>query len=187
MSNLTTKKQIASSFKELLLEKPLPKITVNDIAKKADITRQTFYYHFPDIVSLVEWITIEDSNKVLENKKTYSSWQDAFIALFNLIYEDRVFIDNIYHTVSHEILSKYLYKLVYPVIYRVVDEKSRGKNIKEEDKVFITNFYKYAFVSIVLDWVDKNMKQDPKKIVDKVSALLSGTIDNCIENINKNS
>ncbi len=186
MSKLTTKKQIAQSFKELLLEKPLPKITINDIAVKASITRQTFYYHFTDIISLVEWITIEDSKKVLEDKTSYETWQEAFLAVFNLIYDDRVFINNIYHNVSHEILSSYLYKLVYPIIYSVIDEKSKGKNIKDDDKIFITNFYKYAFVSIVLEWVDKNMRQDPKIIIEKVSALVKGTIDNCIDNINKN-
>ncbi len=183
MSNLTTKKMIASSFKSLLLEKPLNKITINDIADKASITRQTFYYHFRDIISLIEWITIEDSNHVLENKKVYATWQEDFLALFNLILNDRVFIDNIYHNASHEILTKYLYKLVYPIIYKTVEEKSKNKNIKEEDKIFISNFYKYAFVSIVLDWVDKGMKVDPKIIVNKVSSLVSGTIDNCIENM----
>ena len=185
MSNLTTKKMIASSFKELLLEKPMSKITINDIAERASITRQTFYYHFQDIISLVEWITIEDSNRVLANKDTYETWQEGFLAIFDLIKEDRVFIDNIYHSISHEILSKYLYKLVYPIIYKVVNEKSKNKHVSEENKIFITNFYKYSFVSIVLEWIDKNMKDDPKKIVSKVSALVSGTIDNCIDNINK--
>ena len=34
-------------------------ITVNDIANKCDINRQTFYYHFQDIRDLIEWICID--------------------------------------------------------------------------------------------------------------------------------
>ena len=56
MSKSTTKKAIAFALKDLLSEKPLDKITINDIAEKAEINRQTFYYHFQDIVDLVEWI-----------------------------------------------------------------------------------------------------------------------------------
>ncbi|MDD2969568.1 MAG: TetR family transcriptional regulator, partial [Lachnospiraceae bacterium] len=45
MSKVTTKNAIAYAFKELLLEKPINKITINDIAEKCEINRQTFYYH----------------------------------------------------------------------------------------------------------------------------------------------
>ena len=50
MSKATTKLAIAYAFKELLLEKPFDKITVNDIAEKCEMNRQTFYYHFHDIL-----------------------------------------------------------------------------------------------------------------------------------------
>lgn len=46
MSKATTKKAISYAFKELLLEKPLSKITINDITEKCEMNRQTFYYHF---------------------------------------------------------------------------------------------------------------------------------------------
>lgn len=68
MSKATTKMAIAFAFKELLLEKPLNKITVNDIAEKCEMNRQTFYYHFHDILELTEWICEEDADRAL--KKT---------------------------------------------------------------------------------------------------------------------
>ena len=43
MSSLTTKKAIAYTLKEVLLDKPLSKVTINDITKRCDINRQTFY------------------------------------------------------------------------------------------------------------------------------------------------
>ena len=55
MSKATTKFAIAFAFKELLLEKSIDKITINDITEKCGINRQTFYYHFHDIYEL-SWI-----------------------------------------------------------------------------------------------------------------------------------
>ena len=50
-----TKRALEDSLKHLLLQKPLNKITINDIAEDCGINRMTFYYHFKDIYDLVEW------------------------------------------------------------------------------------------------------------------------------------
>lgn len=75
VSKSTTKKAIAFALKELLAEKLLNKITINDIAEKAEINRQTFYYHFQDIVDLIEWICMTDGDAVLKDNRTYETWQ----------------------------------------------------------------------------------------------------------------
>lgn len=183
MSSLTTKKAIAFTLKELLLEKPISKITINDITERCDINRQTFYYHFQDITDLIEWICVEDADKALKDKSSYETWQDGFLAVFDLMKKDYAFIMNIYRSISHEILTKYLYKLVYPIIYQVVDVKSKGYVVREDDKKFITDFYKYSFVAIVLNWIDGDMKDDQKKIVKRVSDLITGTIENSLKNM----
>lgn len=64
MSKATTKFAIAFAFKELLLEKSIDKITINDITEKCGINRQTFYYHFHDIYELIEWICETDADHV---------------------------------------------------------------------------------------------------------------------------
>lgn len=64
-----TKRAIEQSLKNLLLKKPLTKITINDIAEDCGINRMTFYYHFKDIYDLVEWACLEDAKRALDNKK----------------------------------------------------------------------------------------------------------------------
>ena len=56
MSGTTTKIALAYALKDLLKNKPLNKITVSDITDKCGINRQTFYYHFADIMELVGWL-----------------------------------------------------------------------------------------------------------------------------------
>lgn len=99
--------------------------------------------------------------------------------------DEKVFVKNIYHSVSSEILRNNLYRLVYPIIYDEIVEKSKGRNLREEDKKFITDFYKYAFVSIVLNWIDNGMNENPEEIVSKVSNLVTGTINHACLSMNK--
>lgn len=108
---------------------------------------------------------------------------DGFLSVFEIIQKDKIFITNIYKSVSLEILQTYLYKLVYPIIYKVVDEKAKGRGIKEDDKRFITDFYMYSFVAIVLKWIKHDMKEDPRIIVSRVNYIVEGSIDQALNNL----
>ena len=81
-----TKRALEASLKNLLLKKPLTKITINDIAEDCGINRMTFYYHFKDIYDLVEWSCLEDATRALAGKKTYSTWTEGLLQIFEVVY-----------------------------------------------------------------------------------------------------
>ena len=51
----TTKRALAASFKELLAQKPFNKITISDITQHCGVNRMTFYYHFQDLIDVIDW------------------------------------------------------------------------------------------------------------------------------------
>lgn len=177
-----TKKALAMSLKNLLLKKPLNKITINDIAEDCGINRMTFYYHFKDIYDLIEWTCIEDAAKALEGKKTYDTWQQGFLNIFYAVLENKPFIMNVYHSVSREQVEIYLYKLTYDLLIGVINEKSVNMSVRDEDKKFIADFYKYAFVGIMLNWIKDGMKENPEKIIESLSTLIHGNISKALDN-----
>ena len=184
MSDIT-KRAMSAALKNLLKEKKLNRITVQDIADECGINRQTFYYHFQDIYDLVEWTCIEDTEKVLKENRTYDTWQEGFLSVFDLAKKDKTFIDNIYRSVSLEMLEQYLYRLVYPLLKNVVDEKANGQTVREENKKYIADFYKYAFVGVLLEWIRNDMAESPGQIVDRVSRIVGGAIETAFANFNR--
>lgn len=177
-----TKRALATSLKNMLLKKPLNKITINDIANDCGINRMTFYYHFKDIYDLIEWTCEEDAAKALEGKKTYDTWQQGFLNIFNAVLENKPFIMNVYRSVSREQVEIYLYKITYDLMIGVVNERSANMSVRDDDKKFIADFYKFAFVGIMLEWIKNDMNTDPKKIVDRISNLIHGDITRALEN-----
>ena len=177
----TTKRALEASLKNLLLKKPLEKITINDITDDCGINRMTFYYHFKDIYDLVEWSCVEDASKALEGKKTYDTWQEGFLNIFEAVQANKPLIMNVYHSVCREQVEIYLYKLTYDLIIGVVEERSVGMTIRDEDKKFIADFYKYAFVGLMLDWINNGLKEDPHAIVDRLAMLVHGNITSALE------
>ena len=160
----TTKLALEASLKELLRTKTIDKITINDLTEHCGISRMTFYYHFKDIYDLVEWACVEDGKRALQDKKTYDTWLEGIAQIFEAVLENKPFIMNVYHAVAREKVEQYLYKLTYELIVHVVEEKCKDVEIADEDKSFIADFYKYGFVGIMLDWIDKGMQGDYHKI-----------------------
>ncbi len=171
-----TKRALEQSLKNLLLKKPLTKITVADIAEDCGINRMTFYYHFKDIYDLVEWSCLEDARRALDEKKTYETWQQGLLQIFQAVQENKPFILNVYRCVHREQVEKYLMPLVEDLLLGVIEEESCKMTVRDEDKRFIAQIYGYMLVGIMLDWIKDDMREDPKPIVDKLTKLLKGSM-----------
>lgn len=49
------KQVIAETFAQMAQAQPIDKITVTDLVEQCGISRQAFYYHFQDILDVMEW------------------------------------------------------------------------------------------------------------------------------------
>ncbi len=178
-----TKHALEESLKRLLAQKPLHKITISDITEDCGVNRMTFYYHFKDIYDLVEWSCAEEARKALGGKKTYDTWQEGFLQLFQAVLENKPFIMNVYHSVSREQVENYLYEVTYSLLIGVVEEKAVGMSVRQEDKEFIAHFYKYGFVGLMLDWIRGDMKADPQTLIDRLGVIIHGNVTAALERL----
>ena len=171
-----TKRALEQSLKNLLLKKPLSKITISDLTEDCGMNRMTFYYHFKDIYDLVEWSCLTDAKRALDEKKTYDTWQQGFLQILEAVQANKPFIMNVYRCVHREQVEIYLRPLVEDLILNVVNEEADGLNVREEDKTFIVQAYSYIFIGIMLDWIKEDMKENPQEIVERLNKLIKGSI-----------
>ena len=106
----------------------------------------------------------------------YKRQQQGFEQIFEAVLANKPFIMNVYHSVSREQVETYLYKLTYDLLEGVVEEQAAGMSVRPEDKAFIANVYKYAFVGLMLDWIKHDMKGDPKEIIDRLDRVIHGSV-----------
>ena len=180
-----TKRALVASLKNQLLKKPLDKVTISDITDDCGISRMTFYYHFKDIYDLIEWAFEEEASRILEGKKDYDTWQQGYLRIFEDLNANKPFIMNVYRSISREKVENYLYRITYDLLIHVINEKAKGMNVRDEDKKFLANFYKYAFVGLVLDWIKHDMKDEPNIIVADLSVAIHGSVSAALERYRK--
>lgn len=172
----TTKRALEKSLKKLLLQKPLNKITINDITEGCGVNRMTFYYHFKDIYDLIDWSLMEDASQAMDGHRDFETWSEGFYHVLQKVKENRVLVLNVYRSVSREQVEQYLYKMLDPLLRMFADREAMGITVQDEDKQFVIDFYKYALVGIVLEWVRKDMKTDPAVIVERLNIMLHGDL-----------
>ena len=87
-----TKIAIADSFRILAQSNSLSKITVQEIAKKAGVSRHTFYYHFRDIYALTEWIFESEGSQVIADYKKLNNWNEGLERACRYALDNRVLV-----------------------------------------------------------------------------------------------
>lgn len=182
----STKILLEETLVKELSEKTLDKITVKSLCEKIKITRQAFYYHFSDVYSLLEYIYTNEAEKTIGKNRTYDSWILGYKNIFDKMLTYKRFVINTYRSISREYLENYLYNVTFNLLYCVIEEKAKDYPcVSTKQRKFIANFYKYAFVGIVLDWVSKDMQKDPDEIIFYFSNIIKGDFVEALKTFNE--
>ena len=183
MSSKLTKRALEESLKRLLLEKPLGKITISDITDDCGISRMTFYYHFQDIYDLVEWSCAEDAARAIAGNKTAETWQTGLLDTFLSLRENKPFIVSIYRDMSREQVERFLGPVVSDLVKDVVDEHAARRSVHEQDRDFIARFFAHALIGTVLDWVARDMRDNPQQLVQRIATISDGAIETALDRL----
>ena len=185
MKNDTTKQALANALKQLLQKKQITKITINDIAEACGISRMTFYYHFKDIYDLADWTLQEVLHTAIADNRTHDNWQQGFLNLLDVLKAHQPLILNVYRAIDREQVERYMRREVEALLLPVVEEQAAGLQISEKGKHMVAIFYTYAFMGIVLEWIQRNMQASPQEVADTTAALIHSGFRNSLENMSK--
>ena len=123
---------------------------------------------------------MEDAAKALENKSTFDTWTEAFLDILHQVQENKVLVMNVYRSISREQVEQYLYKLLDPMLREFMERGMQGITVQDDDVQFIVDFYKYALVGMALEWIRKDMKEDPVRMTERLNILIHGDLQRAL-------
>ena len=175
MSDLT-KRAMADALKTLLKSRTLDRITIQDVADAAHVSRKTFYYHFHDIFDLLEWMMVEGAKAFTEPADGEDFWVQNVTTLLNYAVENRRWVMNVYQSIDRERLEAMLRKAVEPQVESAFRQAVAGRPVDEEDVRFVADFYTYGVSALFLSWVADGMRQAPAYLQDKLIYFLKDSV-----------
>lgn len=173
-----TELAIKEAFLQLLEEKPLNKITVRDIVERCGINRNSFYYHYQDIPSLVEEIVTDQVDRIAREYPSIDSIETALTAVVDFAEQNRRAVMHIYRSANRDIFELHLWRLCAYVIDASWQALAAGFPVSPEDREIITRFYRAQCFGLVMEWMNDDMKDDDiRGKIHRFCELRSGTLE----------
>ena len=169
MRTTNAKDKVVDALEELLATHPLEKLSVADVAAVADISRQTFYYHFENIFGVYRYALekgmISSSDEIPSPAAAVSSISEVMKRYRNMT---AAFTNKHYRRDTIEILVDYLMHVVKKFL---ADKYGWSGPPQNPDRV--ARFFATGYVCIIMRWVDVGMKDDVAAKIDEINQELS--------------
>lgn len=158
--------QLAESFKQLVLKRPIEKITIKEITSLAGVIRPTFYNHFQDKYELLEWIIRRDLVAPISPMIGKGRSDAALELLFSGIQKEADFYTRARKLEGQNSFESIVLKCIEDVLKNAMD----GQKIKEgalNDLPLdnIVHYYAKSMCFILLNWIDEGMKKSSEEMV----------------------
>ena len=103
-----TQAVIMQAFMDLLAQKPYDKITVKDVIEKADINRNTFYYYYENIPSLLEALFDQEIQAFSNSTEKSDSFAKEYMRASSLVRTNRQALRHLYESENRALISQFL-------------------------------------------------------------------------------
>ena len=96
MKRKTTKEILAGSFQELAQDKPVDKITIQDITDNCDYSPATFYRYFHDKYDLIAWDYVHKISAIMDKVGINEyQWKDTLKEGMDYFFKNKKYIQNL--------------------------------------------------------------------------------------------
>ena len=180
---MDTKMMIKAAFLELLEERPLSQITVKDIVSQCGINRNSFYYHYADLPSLVEDVITEEADKIMAKYETFDTIEQCLDAVIEFSLSHRKAALHLFNSNSQDVFVHYFMQISDSVIRRYFDELCKDRDIDPEDKEIVIHFYKCLVFGQAVDWMRNGMTNDLQHQFRRFCEFNKGSIAEMIDRL----
>ena len=163
-----------ASFMKLLSQKPLSKISVRDIVEDCGINRNSFYYHFQDIPSLLGEIVTEQTDALIRQYPSISSVEECFSVAFHTARENRRAVMHIFNSANRDMFLQDTLRLCEYVVSTYISTVFSGENIGVDDRRVVVQFMKCQLFGVWIDWVSGGMKEEALADLQRMIQLCRG-------------
>lgn len=175
-----TKQAIKRSFMKLLNERPVSQITVKDIVEDCGINRNSFYYHYQDLPSMVEEIIIEETNEIIRRHPTVDSLEEGLDVAVSFALKNKRAALHLYHSSNRDLFEQHLRRICQYVVDTYISTAFAGAPIGAEDKQVIIQYYKWCCFGAIMDFLSSGMKDDIQAVFYRMGQLKKGMLEEMI-------
>ena len=177
--------RIINSARELFIKYGIKKVSMNEIAKNAGVTKKTVYSYFVNKADLINYFIKDELNNMRHIVEEYADKNEDFFenvhqGLFRLLtYKKNSFFLNILINNTESFDVKILKDSLNKVDKEIKDFikqiliKAKEKGCIEVQNIDITTFLIYKmYIALMFEWDEQYTKLNDKEIADNILQIL---------------
>ena len=170
------KREISEAYLRLIKTKDGDKITVKDLFQECGVSRQTFYYHFRDLMDVIEYSLRGILDDVVQECAKMDDPKDAIRHVLNTVIMNRSLIRRLETTSRHKEIEKIVATALHDTMAAILDiHDSDSRHLPKNDRETLLEFFSFGILGFVLSHLDdKNMDVD--KLTDQLFRIYSGEL-----------
>ncbi len=172
---------IKNEFIKLINQKPHHKITITELVEKCDLNRNTFYYYYEDLLSVLTEVFDDELSKITSGYNSGNTWKDVLMQVTEFARENRKAVFHVYNSMQREELERFLYDFTEKSLRKFVSDECEDMKVNNFDKELIVKFFQMALTGMLIEWISKGMKEDIDFVIERMSLLLDGNVKSLLE------
>ena len=165
------KSVIADTLLTMTQRKGIDKITVKALIEECHISRQTFYYHFQDIMEVIEWAMEQAVQNTLKYSLNTDSPEEAFVYLLDSSVKNHELILKLMNSQKREQIEKLFVHATKTYLQALIENKVHDLSLNYSDVEVALNFYAFGISGLLLMYCQHD-DIDTKKLAKQISQFL---------------
>ncbi len=160
-----TREKIWEAFYELCETVPFQKITVEQIATRAGVSKATFYRHFMDKYDVLNYSATEVAGRLIRREEC-RGWQDFLVHMFREIGSKKDYYRRAFRISGQNAHTSFLFEYSYETMEKCCLQ-AHGRDSLSAEEGFMIAHYCHGCVGIMDDW----LRDDGGLSADEIAAV----------------
>lgn len=162
---------ITSTFLNMVKHKGIDKITVKALIDACNISRQTFYYHFQDIMEVIEWALKQATQDMLTRSLEVANPEEALAVLISSAVENRTLILKLLDSQRREQIEKLVVQAARAYLQELLRSGPHKIPLDYADTEVALDFWAFGISGILFKYCQQE-QIDVKSLADQICRLL---------------
>lgn len=165
---------IAAALTELIQRGNIDKITVKALIEECHISRQTFYYHFQDLMDVIEWTMRQTTRQLSEESRKQERMIDALKVFISFARQHAVMIRKLMDSQRRPQIEKMMIdsSLAY---LREMAQNRPELSLDPADREILLRYTAFGLTGVLLEYGEQD-DLDEERLAAQLARILRGEL-----------
>ena len=170
------KSVIASTFASMAKKTGIDKITVKALIAACNISRQTVYYHFQDIMDVVEWSIKQATKDMLSRSLEAQTPVDALNVFVSSVAENHELVRKLMDSQKRGQIERLFVQATRTYLEELARNRAPSLSLKYSDMEIALDFWSFGIAGLLFKYCSQE-RVDTKKLAEQICRLLPKSRD----------